>query len=203
VISRDVPSTLFQKTLEQSSTFQKAVTLAPGLYRLDVVVKDSESGNIGVIDTCLRVPSFEDGTLGASTLILADKIESVPAAQIGLGPFVIGPYKVRPRMSHEFYNAESLGLFLQLYNLQRDEALQRPSGFVGYKILSNHEEIWSATETSDSICKSGEQVTLNRLIPLAAFPPGTYLLRVNVRDGVSGQAISREAEFQIKAQSKP
>jgi len=44
---------------------------------------------------------------------------------------------------------------------------------------------------------------LNRLIPLAAFPRGTYLLRVNVRDGVSGRAISREAEFQIKAQSKP
>ena len=74
---------------------------------------------------------------------------------------------------------------------------------VGYKILRNREEIWSATETSDSIRKSGEQVTLDRLIPLAAFPPGTYLLRVNVRDGVSGQAISREAEFQIKAQSKP
>ena len=202
-ISRDVPSTLFQKTLEQSSIFQKAVPLGPGLYRLDVVVKDTESGNIGVIDTALRVPRFEDGTLGASTLILADKIESVPAAQIGLGPFVIGPYKVRPRTSREFSNAESLGLFLQLYNLQRDEALERPSVFVGYKILRKGEEIWAATETSDTIRQAGEQVTLNRLIPLAAFTPGPYMLQVEVRDRVSGQTLSREAEFQIKAQSKP
>jgi len=52
--------------------------------------------------TALRVPRFEDGALGASTLILADKIESVPAAQIGLSPFVIGPYQVRPRTSREF-----------------------------------------------------------------------------------------------------
>jgi hypothetical protein len=202
-ISRDVPSTLFQKTLEQSSIFQRAVPLGPGLYRLDVVVKDTESGNIGVIDTALRVPRFEDGTLGASTLILADKIESVPAAQIGLGPFVIGPYKVRPRTSREFSSAESLGLFLQLYNLQRDEALERPSVFVGYKILRKGEQIWAATETSDTIRQAGEQVTLNRLIPLAAFTPGPYILQVEVRDRVSGQTISREAEFQIKAQSKP
>lgn len=85
----------------------------------------------------------------------------MPASQIGLGPFVIGPYKVRPRISREFSNAESLGLFLQ----QLDEALQKPSIFVGYKILRNREEIWTATETLGTIQQAGEQVTLNRLIP--------------------------------------
>ena len=203
VISRDVPSTLFQKTLEQASVFQKAVPLSPGLYRLDVVVKDTESGNMGVIDTALRVPRFEDGTLGSSTLILAEKIESVPAAQLGLGPFVIGPYKVRPRLSREFSTSENLGLFLQLYNLQRDEALQKPCVLVGYKILKNHEQVWTATETSDSIRQTGEQITLNRFIPLAAFVPGRYMLQVNIQDRVSGQALSREAEFQIVPESKP
>ncbi len=197
-ISRDVPATLFQKTLEQSSIFQKSVPLSPGLYRLDVVVKDAESGNIGVIDTALRVPRFEDGTLGASTLILADKIEAVPAAQIGLGPFVIGPYRVRPRVSREFSAAENLGLFLQLYNLQRDQAIQKPSILVSYRLLKSGEQLWTATETSDSIRQNSEQVTLNRLIPLSAFAPGAYTLEVNVQDRVSGQSVSRETEFRIK-----
>jgi hypothetical protein len=202
-ISRDIPSTLFQKTLEQASIFQKTVPLSPGLYRLDVVVKDTEIGNIGVVDTALRVPRFEDGMLGASTLILADKIESVPTNQIGLGPFVIGPYKLRRRISHEFSNTENLELFLQLYNLQRDEALQRPSVFVSYEILRNREKVWTATETSDSIRETGEQVTLNRLIPLDAFAPGPYTLQVAVRDRVSGQTVSREAESRVKPQPKP
>ena len=202
-ISRDIPSALFQKTLDQSSMFQKSVPLSPGLYRLDVVVKDMESGNVGVIDTALRVPRFEKETLGASTLILADKIEPVPAAQIGHGPFVLGSYKVRPRLLHEFSNQENLGLFLQIYNLRRDQALQRPSIFVSYKLLKNHEEVWTATETSDSIRQTGEQVTLNRLIPLAAFAPGSYTLLVAIQDQVSSQSISREAGFQIKPQPKP
>lgn len=199
-ISRDVPATLFQKTLEQSSIFQKSVPLSPGLYRLDVVVKDAESGNIGVIGTALRVPRFEEGMLGASTLILADKIEAVPAAQIGLGPFVIGPYKVRPRVLREFTSSENLGLFLQIYNLQRDEAFQKPSVLVRYTLLKNGDQVWTTTEDSDSIRQNGEQVTLNRLVPLAAFAPGSYKLRVNVQDRVSSQTIVRETEFRIKPQ---
>ena len=131
-------------------------------------------------------------------MILADKIESVPAAQIGLGPFVIGPYKVRPRVSREFSSAENLGLFLQVYNLERDEALQKPSVLVKYTLLNDGDQVWTATETSDSIRQNGEQVTLNRIVPLAAFAPGSYQLQVEVQDRVSGETISRETEFRIK-----
>jgi len=75
-----------------------------------MVVKDKESRNIGVIDNALPASRVsKTGGLGASRLILADKIEFGPA-QIGPGRFVIGPYKVRPRSSREFSNAESAGL---------------------------------------------------------------------------------------------
>ncbi len=197
-ISRDVPDSLFQKTLQQASIFQKAVPLRPGLYRLDVVVKDVESGNVGVIGTALRVPRFEDETLGASTLVIADQIESVPAGQLGLGPFVFGSYKVRPRLSREFTAVESLGLFLQIYNLQSDDAIHRSSVYVTYRLLKEQREIWTTTENSDSMHQTGEQITVNRLIPLSAFAPGRYSLEVLVRDRVSGQSITRNAEFTLK-----
>ena len=197
-ISHDVPESLFQKSLEQSSIFQKAVPLRPGLYRLDVVVKDLESGNVGVIGTALRVPRFEEQTLAASTLILADQIEPVRPGLSGLGPFVFGSYKVRPRLSHEFSVNENLGLFLQLYNLQPDEALGKSSILVTYRLLKNGTEIWSTTETSDSIHQAGEQVTLNRLVPLALFVAGQYKLEVSVHDRVSGQSLTRNAEFTLK-----
>jgi len=198
VISRDVPDSLFQRTLEQSSVFQKAVPLRPGLYRLDVVVKDLESGNVGVIATALRVPRFEDETLAAITLVIADQIEPVPAGLIGVGPFVFGSYKVRPRLSREFTVAENLGLFLQVYNLQSDDAIHKSSVYVTYRLLKEQREIWMTTENSDSIHQSGEQVTVNRVIPLSAFAPGRYNLEVVVRDRVSGQSITRSAEFMLK-----
>jgi GWxTD domain-containing protein len=197
-ISRDVPASLFQDTLGESSIFQKSVPLRPGLYRLDVVVKDLESGNVGVIATALRVPRFEEDSLSASTLILADRIEPVPSGSIGLGPFVFGSYHVRPRLSREFSAKEKLGLFLQLYNLQPDEAFRKSNILVTYRLLRNEKELWSTTETSDSIGQSGEQVTLNRLVALSAFAPGQYKLEIEVRDRVSGHSLTRRAEFALK-----
>jgi hypothetical protein len=197
-MARDVPDSLFQKTLTESSLFQKAVPLRPGLYRLDVVIKDLESGNIGVIGTALRVPRFEEQTLGASTLVLADRIESVPAAQTGLGPFVFGSFKVRPRLSKEFKTSESLGLFFQIYNLESDEAIRKPSFAVTYRLLRDQREVWTSTENSDTLHRIGEQATINRLIPLSAFAPGHYALEVIVRDRVSGQSLTRNAEFSLQ-----
>jgi len=96
LISRDFPESLFRSSLSLSSIYQKSVPLRSGLYRLDLVVKDTQSGSIGVVTTALRVPRFEDEKLEASSLILADQIETVPTPQIGAGQFVFNAYKVRP-----------------------------------------------------------------------------------------------------------
>src|SRR5262250_1427341 len=84
-VSRDFPDSLFQRSLKLQSIYQKAVPLRPGLYRLDIVIKDVKSGNVGVVNTRLQVPKFADDKLEASSLILADQLEHVPAKQIGMG----------------------------------------------------------------------------------------------------------------------
>ncbi|HWY43378.1 MAG TPA: GWxTD domain-containing protein [Candidatus Sulfotelmatobacter sp.] len=198
-VARDFPESLFQKSLDQSSIYQKSVPLHPGLYRLDVVVKDVETGNIGVIETSLRVPQYEEGVLNASSLVLADKIESVPSGQVGLGPFVFGPYKVRPRLSHVFTNPDNLGIFMQLYSLKLDEIFHQTSVSATYRLLRDKKEIWSSTETSGSIRRDGEQVTLNRRLPLAAFAPGKYTLEIEVTDQISRQTVIRTADFEISS----
>src|SRR2546421_9002486 len=88
--SRDFPDSLFQQSVKLQSIYQKAVPLRPGLYRLDLVIKDVQSGKVGVINTRLQVPKFEDDRLETSSLIVADgnKLEHVPSKQIGTGQFV-------------------------------------------------------------------------------------------------------------------
>src|ERR1700693_248775 len=105
-VSRDFPESLFQRSLKQQSIYQKAVPLRPGLYRLDIVIKDVKSGNVGVINTRLQVPRYEDDKLEASSLILADQLEHVPAKQIGSGQFVLGSSKVRPKLDAAFISTE-------------------------------------------------------------------------------------------------
>jgi len=199
VISRDFPESLFQSSLSLSSIYQKPVPLRSGLYRLDLVIKDTLSGNLGVFNTALRVPHFEDDKLDASTLILADRIETVPSAQIGTGQFVLNSYKVRPRLGQEFLSTDKLGIFLQLYNLKLDDASHKTNVSVAYRITKDQQEIWRTVETADHLHQGGEQLTIERLIPVASLVPGRYTIEVTAIDLLTSDTIVRTADFTVKA----
>src|SRR5947199_4331058 len=133
-VSRDFPDSLFQQSVKLQSIYQKAVPLRPGLYRLDLVIKDVQSGNVGVVNSRLQVPRYEDEKLEASSLILADQIEHVPAKQIGAGQFVLGSSKVRPRLEGDFTTADKLGIYLQVYNLKPDDKSHKSSATFQYTV---------------------------------------------------------------------
>ena len=198
VISRDFPESLLQQSLQGVSIYQKAVPLRPGLYRLDVVVKDVNSGNVGVINTALRVPRYEEEQLAASTLILADRIERVSAKDIGLGQFVLGASKVRPKLDGTFTAGEQLGIFLQVYNLKADEQTHKTSATVDYRILKDKEEVMRFTETSADLQQMGEQLTIEKLMPLNQLEPGRYKLEIKVTDQVTKQSIAPTVEFTVR-----
>jgi len=69
VIQRDFPDSLLEPSLKGFSIYQKAVPLRPGLYKLDLVIKDVNSGNVGVVNTKLAVSPIPDDKLEASSLI--------------------------------------------------------------------------------------------------------------------------------------
>lgn len=198
LISRDFPESLFQSSLKLSSIYQKAVPLRSGLYRLDLVVKDTQSGSVGVVTTALRVPRFEDDKLDASSLILAGQIETVPTTQIGTGQFVLNSYKVRPRLSQVFSSADKLGIFLQLYNLKLDETSHRTDVSVVYRIVKDQQEVWRAVETPDHLHQGGEQLTIERYLPVATLVPGHYTIEVIAIDLLTNETITRSAEFTLK-----
>src|SRR2546429_3093731 len=112
-LTKDFPDSLFQQSMKMQSIYQNAVPLRPGLYRLDLVIKDVQSGNIGVVNARLAVPRYEDDKLAASSLILADQIEHVPAKEIGTGQFVLGSSKVRPRLEGDFTSDQRLGIYMR------------------------------------------------------------------------------------------
>src|SRR5271170_192818 len=198
-VSRDFPDSLFQQSLKLQSIYQKSVPLRPGLYRLDLVIKDVDSGNVGVINTRLAVPRYEDEKLEASSLILADQIEHVPAKQIGTGQFVIGSSKVRPRMDADFTSADKLGIYMQVYNLKPDDKTHKSAATFQYTVKKGEQQIMQFKETSEEMKQTGDQITIERLLPLATLTPGKYTLVIDATDSLSKQTISRTAEFSVKA----
>jgi GWxTD domain-containing protein len=198
-VSRDFPDSLFQQSLKLQSIYQKALPLRPGLYRLDIVIKDVQSGNVGVVNSRLAVPRYDDAKLDASSLILADQIEHVPAKQIGAGQFVLGSSKVRPRLNGDFTTTDKLGVYMQVYNLKPDDTTHKSAATFQYTVKKGNEQIMQFNETSAEMKQTGDQVTIERLLPLATLAPGKYTLEIDATDTLSKQTISRTADFTVKA----
>jgi len=197
-VSRDFPESLFQQSVKLQSIYQKAVPLRPGLYRLDLVIKDVQSGNVGVVNSRLQVPRYEDDKLESSSLILADQIEHVPAKQIGSGQFVLGSSKVRPRLEGDFTTADKLGIYMQVYNLKPDDKTHKSNATFQYTVKKGGAQVLQFKETSADMKQTGDQITIERLLPLTTLAPGKYTLEINATDTLSNQTISRTADFTVK-----
>jgi len=198
-IRKDFPDSLLQGSLRSSSIYQKAVPLRPGLYRLDVVLKDTTSNNIGVVNTRLAVPPFDDDKLQASTLILADEISPVASKDIGLGMFVIGSMKVRPKLDQSFLATQPIGVYFQIYNLKIDDNTHKNNASIEIKILQGDQAIKQVVQSSEQLHQPGEQLTVQESLPAQTLAPGKYRLEIKTTDAVSNQSITRTADFTVTA----
>jgi GWxTD domain-containing protein len=201
VVTTEVPTDLLGKAVNGSSIYQKSVPLAPGMYRLNVVAKDVIGGNMTSYEMALNVPHFSEEKLASSSLILADTIEKVPTKSIGTGQFVIGDTKVRPRLNDTFSKDEKLGIYAQFYNFTADEKTKKPSGSIQYQIVKNgaNQAVLDYTEDVSTIKEaSAQQVTVEKLLPLAALDAGQYTLKMKVTDKTSNQVLTPSASFTVK-----
>jgi GWxTD domain-containing protein len=202
-LKTDIVASQLQQSLSGAAIYQKAVPLRPGLYRLDIVLKDVNNGNVGVTNTRLAVPRFQDDQLSSSSLILADQIQRVSMKDIGLGQFVLGDVKVRPRMDRTFIPSDAMGVFLQVYNLKVDDKTHKADASVEYRVTKMGEGAPGAAPmlkfdiTSDKLPEHGEELTLENMITLGSLVPGKYKLEVAVTDNLAKQTITPSEEFTV------
>jgi hypothetical protein len=181
---------------DRKSAYQKAIALAPGTYKVDVIVRDVASGATGVRHVALPVPKYDPQKLSTSTLVLAAKLESL-IDQPAVGQFVIGQTKVIPNVSGIYHRGQPVGVYMQVYNAGIDQTTLRPSVDVDYVLTKDGKEIGKQAEDWRGMSDSGQRLTLARLVDTQALGLGEYELAISIRDRVSGQTLSPTAKFTV------
>jgi 5-hydroxyisourate hydrolase-like protein (transthyretin family) len=202
----DQPADLLSKTLDNSALYWKALPLKPGAYRMDLVLKDVNGDRMGTWTRGIRVPEYTEDRLSASSLIIADQLEKVATKSVGTGNFVIGTTKIRPRLGTAagqpamFKRNQKANFWLQVYGLSMDEQTKKPSANIEYEIknLTNQKPVVQMSENTGQFTNAGEQITLEKSLPLASLEPGIYQITIKVNDNVSKQAISPTAKFTVE-----
>jgi len=205
------PAELLEKTLDRQSVYWKALPLLPGLYRLDVAIKDvNNKDHIGYYGRSLDVPTYHDEKLGTSSLILADQMNTVSSREIGSGNFIIGNTFIRPRVSTQtptnpnpparFKRNQQLSFWMQVYNLGIDEATKSNQATVTYQITDTATNTVDLEKQLDSkdLGAHSDQLTVAKTLPLAGLQPGKYKVTIKINDAISKQEIAQSAPFVVE-----
>jgi hypothetical protein len=201
-----VPSELLGRMQNNASVYWKSFPLRPGLYKLDIVIKDvNNADHIGRWQRSINVPKYDDDRLAASSLILADQMERVPSKDIGAGNFVIGNTRIRPRVSSggtqpvTFHRSQNLNFWMQVYNLGIDEKSKQNGAKIEYEVTNTgtNQVLLNSEELTSKTSPNSDQVTLERSMPLASLDPGKYKITIKVDDGITKQQIAESAPFVV------
>jgi GWxTD domain-containing protein len=203
----DEPAELLDKVRDGQRLYWKSLPLKPGLYRLDIAIKDvNNPDHIGIYGRGIEVPTFPDDKLGASSLILADQMNSVSSHQIGTGNFIISNTYIRPRVMANpatpasFKRNQDLNFWMQFYNLGIDEATKSNSATVTYQIsdAATGTVILEKQLESKDLGAHSDQLTVAKTLPIAGLQPGKYKVTVKINDAISKREIAQSAPFVVE-----
>ena len=197
-VTADASAVELSEAKDRKSVYQKAIALAPGTYKVDVVVRDVKSGSKGIQNLGFVVPRYDEKKLSTSSLVLTSKLRSTNERDIGQ-MFVVGSAKVIPNLSGVYARGQEVGVYMQVYNAEIDQTTLRPAVDVQYILLKDSKEILHQAEDWSGLSDSGQRLTLARLLPTSLLTPGDYELKVQVRDRVriDGQLIENKGKFTI------
>ncbi len=157
----------------QRFAFQDLLPVIPGDFRLLVLLKNKTAKDFSSTETALAVPP--DGRAGLSVPLLHHGQESVPEAQKrNLKAFVFGGTQYAVGASNDFLPAESLGVYVQAWNLK---ALGLPGPAVfSLEIFSLDAQtnvgVFPLAAAPDPADPTTQAVT--GTVPLADVKPGYY-----------------------------
>jgi hypothetical protein len=197
----------------------RSFTVPAGDYDVYVVVKEPTSDKknapapkISSIKQTVSVPDFWNGELNTSSVIVAERIDPLPAPltpqQQIERPYALGAMELVPTSETKFTKKAELQPFLLIYNPKTDAA-NKPDITVEFNFFTkdaNGEKAFNHTAPQNLNASTlppqfdfalGHQLQTGQAIPLASFPEGNYRLEIKVTDKLANKSITRDINFSV------
>ena len=187
------------------SAFQKMLILErKGRYKLDLVLKDLNSGKTGVRRMVLIPPPPKED-LNASSVFLARQVTQLSGAPEKDEMFVLGDLHIRPSLDRVFYPSDELNFYFQVYNAAFDQTTMRPALELSYEIRHAGRVLQSVVDGQGESVQflSSQRVVFLRPFPLKEFEAGVYEISARVLDLIQKGEVVVSDRFQVRSQQRP
>ena len=167
---------------------------------------------MGVLKTQVTVPDFYNGELATSTILVADKVNTLSAMlapeEARERPFVFGMQELIPATDMEFKKAEELSIFFQVYNSGLDKSgkpdltleyeFHKTEGGAEKFFNKTNPQVANATNLPPQFDPAKFPVPGGVTVPLASFGEGQYRLAIKITDKASGKVLNKDVKFTVK-----
>ena len=168
-------------------------------YKLSLVVKDTQSGKVGVVQKAIVPPRYDPGTVSVSSVILSSHIYLLDELPRGDPMFVLGDVKIRPSLENNFSVARPLGLYFQAYHLDLDQTTLAPYVKVRIRITRGDDTVVELMDESGQAIQyfTSERTVFIQELPVDGLQAGRYHLEVEVLDQVGQRLAAAETDFAL------
>ncbi len=198
---------------------QRGVGVPPGSYDLYMVMRERAAQPNAPVKTSilkqpLEVPNYNNGELTTSSIILAEKVEQMPAPlpadQQTEHPYTFGQTQIVVSPDHKFKKTDELLVLMQIYNpTVTDKNFNIEATYTFFKTGPGGETRFNATEPQSFTPQTlgagfdpsspDKSIQAGQGIPLQSFPPGDYRLEVKITDKLSSKVLTQSATFSVSS----
>src|SRR4051812_23135002 len=210
----------------QPLRIQRGIGVPSGSYDVYVVVHERSNdpsqgrggvaaapGKLTVLKQPLDVPNYASGEFSTSTVLLADRVEELPAPvrpdQQTEHPYAFGQKEIVVSPDHKFKKSQELIVLFQIYNpmLSPEKKFNLEATYTFYtQDAGGAEKRFNATEpqsfSADSMGagfdpSGNNSIQAGQGVPLQSFPEGTYRLEIKITDKLSSKVLTQNVNFTV------
>jgi VWFA-related protein len=186
-----------EAVLKNGLRITRRLELTPGRYQIHVAVRETNGGAIGTIRQDLDVPDFSKGSLQMSGIALT-AASTARTLTANPDPEFKDVLPAPATTTRDFPRGDTLALFAEIYD---NESARHKVAIKASVLAGDGQVVFTAGDerSTDELQGKKGGFGYTTKIPLAAIPPGRYLLRVEAQALVSkGASVARELEFRVQ-----
>jgi hypothetical protein len=211
----------------QPLRIQRGIGVLPGSYDLYIVLRErpaasappaagaapaAAASRTSVLKQPLDVPNYASGEFSTSTVILAERVDTLTAAiapdQQSERPYAFGQTEIVPAADRRFKKSQELIVLLQIYNptvspekkfeIEAAYTFFRQDGGAEKRFNSTKPQSFSAESMGASFDPSGNSsIQAGQGVPLESFPEGNYRLEIQITDKLSNKVLTQNVNFTV------
>jgi GWxTD domain-containing protein len=183
--------------------------VAPGAYTLNAgAVLANGSGSL--VSEAIEVPDFArvavapDGTESkvpsVASILFVREIEDLPEGaekdpEHHYAAFRLGQTQLQPYFGRDLRQSDTVSFFYLIYDLQVDPDSGKADSVVAFGILKNGRT--PVAQAPDNPITTGVLASAIGPVPLAAYPPGDYVVQLRVTDRLAKKTVVKNEKFRV------